>query len=131
MEFRDAFLPSEDEDEDLFGANEVEDLLEVSDSGSDANEVELVPPGGASAESSATMASATPQKMERKRKAADAEQGQKDATRRLMRLTTEPKPESPVARPMLCITGYPLKQPVPVCPVKVDGNGKQWVILSF
>ena len=142
--FRDDFMPSGSEaasDSDCFG-----DLVELpGEGGDDEDEVQFVPPGGDAlapapssvagfSASSASVHSAPPGQKKRKtgKTAAAATEDEGDAAppRRLVRLTSNPKPELPTAQQLLCITGRPLKHPVPVHPVKVDSKGKQWIILN-
>lgn len=142
MEFCDDFMPSGGEDEFASGEEHMEDLLELTGE-EDDDEVQFVPPGGtplaaasASAASSASQAPAAAlAKQQRKRGGrgtAPEPNGTDEAgsKRKLVRLESNPKPTSPVAQQMLCVVGYPLKNPVPVHPVKVDPQGKQWVILN-
>ena len=145
MDFHDEFMPSESDDlldSGEEGAGEEDELLELPSNGEeDGSEVEFVPPGGAApapasaASSAASSAGIRPVPPEQKKlknagkTAARAPENQADiaSTRKLARLTSNPKPDSPVAMPLLCIVGHPLKHPVPVHPVKVDSKGKQWI----
>ena len=143
MQFHDDFVPSGDEE--VFGSDE-ENGMGLLLGGESGDEVEFVPPGGvmpapggvmpaptsASAASSATEALAAPQRNKRKQagQATEAAHAEKDSGRKLVRLASNPKPQSPVVQQMLCITGGQLKHPVPVCPVKVDSKGNQWVVVN-
>ena len=138
MVFRDEFMP-EGSDDDPFGSSEEDaeddDLLmqpgAQEAAAGDSDEVEFVPPGGvapefaraSAASSAASFAGAAPAHPKKKQRSVEpvAEMSQ----RKLARLTSNPKPESPVAQNLLCIVGYPLEHPVPVHPVKLDNNGKQ------
>ena len=152
MAFRDDFVPSDGEVVSDSAAESFGHLLEppVGGGGSDSD-IEFVPPGGAAPASSsagpaASSAGALPALGKQKKckagkpnaaaaagaaakHALEGEVGT-GALRKLVRLASNPKPDSAIAKHVLCITGHPLKFPVPVHPVKVDGRGKQWILLN-
>ena len=142
MPFVDEFMPSDGEDDFALEMEVGEDLLVPTD-GESSGEVEFVPPGGsqlapaaaASSISAVETSSGGPGKQQRTRAGQAAVptttcDSKVPRKRKLVRLVSNPKPESPVAQLMLCIAGKPLKNPVPVYPIKIDSTGKPWVTVN-
>ena len=142
MAFKDDFIP-DGSDDDLscsFDEDTMNDALlmqpgaeEAADG--DSDEVQFMPAGGVAPESARTSAAysaassagAAPACPQKKKRATDI---RRCAQRKLIRLTSNPVPESVVAKDLLCLVGYPLKHPVPVHPVKLSSNGKQWIVVN-
>ena len=133
---RDDFLPG-DSDFSLSG-NEAEDaLLAVSDGEAEHDpELEVVPPGGVAPELASGPASSSadlttkPAGKKSKRPHTCTDEVKSAGCRELTRLKSDPVPDQPEAQNMLCIVGRPLKYPVAVHPVKVDGDGKRWICVN-